>query len=171
MIRTFLLASVLALFPAAQHTAPTTVILVRHAEAQANAGNDPALSEAGNARAAALRESLAGASIKAVITTQFQRTIKTGEPLAVAAKAEHVPVQVVGGLDAHVQGVVQMVHAKYAGSTVVIVGHSNTIPALVKAFSGIDSGEIAHDSHDNMYIVSTNKPGAGTLLRVKYGAR
>jgi bisphosphoglycerate-dependent phosphoglycerate mutase len=66
---------------------------------------------------------------------------------------------------------VQMVRSKYAGGTVVIVGHSNTVPALVKALSGIDPGEIAHDAYDNMYIVTTTAAGMAQVVRAKYGAR
>jgi broad specificity phosphatase PhoE len=166
-----LLVVALSAAAAAQQPAPTTVILVRHAEAQANAGTDPALTEAGVARAAALCDALKDAQVKAVITTQYQRTIRTGEPLAAAVKAEAVQAQTAGPLDAHVQAIVQMVRSKYAGATIVIVGHSNTVPALVKALTGVDPGEIAHDAYDNMYIVTTTAPGTGQLVRAKYGAR
>ena len=36
--------------------------------------------------------------------------------------------------------------------------------------SGIDVGEIAHDSYDNMFVVSTRSPGSGTLVRARYGS-
>jgi hypothetical protein len=65
--------------------------------------------------------------------------------------------------------VVQSVHTTYAGGTIVIVGHSNTVPALVKALSGIDVGAIAHDSYDALFVVTTTAPGRGRLVRARYG--
>ena len=155
-----------------QPAAATTVVLVRHAEAVSDAGRDPGLSEAGIARASALAGALKDAGVAAVFTTQYQRTILTGGPVATAMKAPAVQSDIgagPAGLDAYVRQVVQTVHAKYGGRTVLIVGHSNTIPALVKAFSGIDPGEIAHDSYGQMFIVTTNAPGTGRLVRARYG--
>ena len=141
-------------------SAPTTVILVRHAEAVANAGSDPVLSEAGSARAKALAAALKDAGVKAVITTQYQRTILTGRPLAEATGAELISLSAQTGDPA-------AIGAKYAGGVVVIVGHSNTVPAIVKGLTGVDVGEIAHDSYDQMFIV-TGAPGSARLVRARY---
>ena len=169
------LMSAVALLPAASpraQAAPATVVLVRHAEAIADAGTDPGLSEAGIARAAALAEALKDAGIAAVITTQYQRTILTGEPVASAMKAPLVRMRIAGGaagLDAYVRQVVQRVHASYAGRTVVIIGHSNTVPALVKGLTGVETYDIAHDSYDHMFVVTAHAPGSGTVVRARYG--
>lgn len=150
----------------------TTVVIVRHAEAVPDSGTDPVLSEAGLARANALAETLADAGVKAVITTQYQRTALTGGPLAAAAKVPLIKESIGGGpagLDAYARNAVQTVRAKYAGGTVVIIGHSNTVPALVKAFSGVDVGEIAHDSYDRMFVVTLRPDGSGSVVRARYG--
>lgn len=152
----------------------TTVVIVRHAEAVPNGGPDPVLTEAGAARANALADALADAGVTAVITTQYQRTALTGRPLAAAFNVPLMTESIAGGpagLETYARTAVQAVHAKYAGGTVVIVGHSNTVPALVKAFSGAEVGEIAHDSYDRMFIVMTAAPGSGSVLRARYGAR
>src|SRR5688572_14495686 len=62
----------------------TVVVLVRHAEKAPVEGNDPPLSEAGEARARALAETLAGMRFDAVIATERQRTQATARPLAQA---------------------------------------------------------------------------------------
>ena len=150
----------------------TTVILVRHAEAVANAGNDPDLTEQGRARAAALVEALKDARVTAVLTTPYRRTTQTGEAVA---KAQNTPLLSTpiaagaAGIDAHVREVARLVHQRHTGGTILIVGHSNTVPALVKALSGADPGEIAHDSFDRMFIVTTNTPGLGRVVRARYG--
>ncbi|HEX6322370.1 MAG TPA: phosphoglycerate mutase family protein [Vicinamibacterales bacterium] len=150
----------------------TTVVIVRHAEAVPDSGSDPVLSAAGTARAEALADALANAGVRAVMTTQYQRTALTGAPLAAAGNVPLIKESIAGGpagLDAYARKAVETVHAKYAGGTVLIVGHSNTVPALVKAFSGVDVGEIAHDSYDRMFIVTTAAPGAGRVVRARYG--
>jgi broad specificity phosphatase PhoE len=152
----------------------TTVVLVRHAEALPNAGTDPVLSEDGTARANALAAALKDAGVKAVLTTQYQRTILTAQPLAAASQATLITRRIgpgAAGLDEYIRQAADTVHGSYSGTTVVIVGHSNTIPALVKAFSGTHPGEIAHDSYDQMFIVTVDAAGSGRLVRARYGAR
>lgn len=152
----------------------TTVILVRHAEAAANAGADPDLTEQGRARVEALVEALRHAGITVVLTTPYRRTKQTGEPLAKAANTPLATTAIgpgAAGIDAHVRDVVGMIHEKHVGGTIVIVGHSNTVPALVKALSGVDPGEIAHDSFDRLFVVTTTAPGIGRLVRARYGPR
>jgi len=173
--RVAILAAVIATTataPAAQAPAETTVVLVRHAEAVSDAGSDPVLGESGIERARALASVLRDAGVTAILTTHYKRTIMTGEPLSAAVNAPLVPLGIKGGaagLDAYVREVVQSVHTKYAGGMVVVVGHSNTVPALVKALSGVDVGEIAHDSYDALFVVTTSAPGRGRLVRARYG--
>jgi len=75
------------------------------------------------------------------------------------------------GIDAHVRDAVRMIHQKHRGGTILIVGHSNTVPALVKALTGADPGEIAHDSFDQLFVVTTTAPGVGRVVRARYGPR
>ena len=80
------LAALLAFSPAclaAQNaSAPTTVILVRHAEKMAEPAADPPLTSAGIARGDALWELVKDAGVSAVVTTQFLRTRQTGAAAA-----------------------------------------------------------------------------------------
>jgi broad specificity phosphatase PhoE len=154
-----LVACLLTLMPI-EHSGSSMIILVRHAEAVPNAGNDPVLSEAGIARAKALAAALKDAGVKAVITTQYQRTILTGRPLAEATGAELINLSAQTELDTAALG------AKYSGGVIVIVGHSNTVPAIVKGLTGVDV-EIAHDSFDQMFIVTRNA-GSARLVRARY---
>ena len=163
------LATLAAAVPSTQ-TASTTVVIVRHAEAVPDAGRDPVLSEAGAARAKALTDALAAADVAAVYSTQYQRTRLTGTAVAAAAGLQVTVRPVEGDAGAYAGALVKEVLAAHPGRTIVIVGHSNTVPALVKAFTGVDPGEIAHDTYDRMFIVTTSAPGTGRLVRVRYGA-
>ena len=166
----YLSVALLALnLAAGQSTPHTTIVLARHAEAVPNAGNDPVLSEAGIARANALAAVLRDAGVTAVFTTQYQRTALTGEPVAAASKLAVVKMPVQGATDAYVAQVLKEIFAKHAGGTVVIVGHSNTVPAFVKALTGA-TVEIAHDSYDQLFVVTASAPGSGKLVRARYGS-
>lgn len=172
MIRSLIVASVLAFAPAiAPAQSPsTTVIIVRHAEAVPDAGRDPVLSEAGIVRAKALAASLAGADVAAVYSTQYQRTRLTGEPAAAAAGLTVTVLPIEGATEAYASALAARVLSTHAGRTVLIVGHSNTVPALVKAFSSAVEGEIAHDTYDLMFVVTAESPGKARVVRARYGA-
>ncbi|MDQ3170747.1 MAG: histidine phosphatase family protein, partial [Acidobacteriota bacterium] len=143
--------SLLAATDGAQSSAPTMVVIVRHAEAVPDAGRDPVLGDAGRARAAALAEALRDAGVAAVYATQYQRTRLTGADVAAAANIEVTVRAIEGSADEYAAALATHVLSSHAGRTVVIVGHSNTVPALVKAFSGLVMADLAHDSYDTMF--------------------
>ena len=79
-----MLSLLLSLFlaPPADTLRPTTIVVVRHAEKSAEPANDPALSPAGVARAAALDSALADAKVTAIIVTPYRRNAETAVPVA-----------------------------------------------------------------------------------------
>ena len=103
----------------------TVVVAVRHAE-KAN-GDDPSLTVAGQARARALAEALIHAHVQAILVSPTKRAQETAAPTAAHARVEPTVVPMEGGTDAHVAALVKAVRAE-AGKTVLVVGHSNTIP-------------------------------------------
>ena len=124
----------LLLLTTAAQAGPQTVILVRHAEKASEPAGDPGLSAAGQARAQALAAALADAGVDTVLTTQFQRTRATAAPLLVARGLTPTVVEAAGDTAAHVAAVADAVRG--ASGTVLVVGHSNTVPAIVAALGG-----------------------------------
>jgi broad specificity phosphatase PhoE len=152
------LASLAAAAPLAAQDS-TVVVVVRHAEkAEVEAGNnDPPLSEAGAARAVALQEALKGMHFDAVIATERQRTQATAGPLA----REHGLTPEIVSLrhgPAHVDSVAAAVR-RHAGHTVLVVGHSNTVPAIVHALGGPKMPDLCEPQFSNLYLLVL-KPGA-----------
>ena len=145
-----------------------TVIVVRHAEAIPDAGRDPALAAHGAARAQALADALDHADVAAVYATQYQRTQLTGAPAAAARGLAVTVKPIEGDADAYAAKLAAEILAAHAG-TVLIVGHSNTVPALVKAFSGLVIPDLAHDSYDAMFVIAVRGPGHGSAVRARYG--
>ena len=51
---------------------------------------------------------------------------------------------------------------------VLIVGHSNTLPDLLKKLGVKDVVNIADDEYDNLFIVVRPATGGPTLIRLRY---
>ena len=166
-LRRTLFAAVLTLCAAGSALAQTTttVILVRHAE-KVDDSADPVLSDAGTARAEALADALEDAGVSAIITTQFERTRRTAAPLG--ARAGITPTVVAATGRTHVADVAARVRELGPG-TIVVVGHSNTVPAIIRALGGADVGEIADSAYDHLFVLTLDEDGV-RLIRTRYGA-
>jgi broad specificity phosphatase PhoE len=142
------------------------VFLVRHAEradagmAAANmAGADPELSEAGKARATALAVLLKDAKITAIFTTEYKRTRDTAQPLAAATG---VVATAIDSKDA----ATLIGKLKASSGNVLVVGHSNTVPDIIKALGVGEPVAISDDQFDNLFVVIRGAKPA--LLRLHY---
>jgi len=119
--------------------AQKAVIVIRHAE---NVGDS--LTENGRARAERLTTALGSADVGAVYSTDSKRTIGTVTPLAEARK---VPVRLYdtaadsNGFDA--RPFVSRLRKDHPNDVVLIVGHTTTIPDLLKALGCPDDITIA----------------------------
>lgn len=149
---------------------PSTVIIVRHAEKATTPGADPSLSEEGKQRALALAASIADAQIGAVITTQFKRTVETAAPSAAGRGLASATVPATRNMPAHIQAIVDAVRARPAGETVLVVGHSNTVPAIIRALGGPAMADLCEHDYDNLFILQLGAGAEPRLIRARYGA-
>jgi broad specificity phosphatase PhoE len=140
---------------------------VRHAEKAAEPANDPGLTAAGEARAQALVEATRAAGVSAIVTTQFARTRATAAPIAAALRI--TPEVIEAGGAQHTQAVAQAILTKHAGETVLVVGHSNTIPAIIAALGAPQPPQICDSEYDGLYIVTVPASGEARLIRARYG--
>ncbi|HET6228830.1 MAG TPA: phosphoglycerate mutase family protein [Longimicrobiaceae bacterium] len=150
----------------------TTVIVVRHAEKATDDPQDPALTPAGHARAAVLAQMLNGTTVSAIYTTQYKRTHETAEPLS-AASGVAVTERPIGAANSatYAQDLAREIMATQRGKTVVVVGHSNTVPAIVQALSGQTVPDIADTEYDHLFVVQIPATGTPTVLSNHYGLR
>lgn len=142
--------------------AQQAVIVVRHAE-KVDDSRDAALSAAGEARAARLAGILGGAGVTAVFATEFQRTRRTVEPLA---SRLHLPVIVMPASDT--AGLAARVRAEQPRGVVVVCGHSNTVPDVLRAFGAVESIAIADAEYDNLFVLVPRGAGPPLVLRLRY---
>ena len=144
----------------------TTVLIVRHAEKMANAGTDPDISPEGVARAKALAAVAEHAGVEAVYVTQYKRTRQTAEPL-------HVPLIEVGvdlsAPAAYPKALADAIRAKSAGKVVLVVSHSNTIPAVIETLAHVKVAPIADDEYDRIYVVTLPQSGPPRVIAAQYG--
>ncbi|CAN5524619.1 phosphoglycerate mutase family protein [soil metagenome] len=146
--------------------ASTTIILVRHAEKAAEPASDPPLTPLGVARAEALVHLVKDAGIRAVVSTQYVRTRSTGAPVAAALA---ITPEV---LDARLSPAAtrDSILVKHRGQTLLLVGHSNTLPALVEAFGAPRPVEICDAGYDNVFVVTVPASGPASVVHLHFGA-
>lgn len=147
--------------------AQSTVFVVRHAEradqvegGAAMMATDPDLSAPGRARAASLAAMLKDAGVRSIFVTQYKRTQQTAEPLA---KALGLTPEAVGSRE--LGSLADKVRA--AKGNVLVVGHSNSVPNLLKALGAADDIAIAETEYDNLFIVTLAEKVTMVRLRFK----
>jgi broad specificity phosphatase PhoE len=147
----------------------TTIIVLRHAEKDLSAGAvDPPLSPAGEARAALLARMFGDAKVPghvdAIYVSPALRNRLTAAPLAASLG---ITATVVPADDP--RELARRVLRDHTGGRVLVVGHSDTVPAIVEALSGYEKlPDIAADEYGTMYIVTVPRIGRANLLRLSY---
>lgn len=167
----FLLALTLAVLAAAQSAfaqSATVVLVVRHAERAPGSG-DPPLSDVGQARAADLADIGKLTGISAIVTTQLQRTRQTAAPLADALKITPVVVPTQQDLAKHAAEVAAAVRQQ-AGKTILVVGHSNTVPGIVAALGGPKIADLCEPEYDSLITLILDAGGSVRMVRTRFGA-
>ncbi len=143
----------------------TDVFLVRHAE-KVDDSRDPALTPDGLQRAKDLRDVLLHKGISDIYCSDYLRTRQTGQPLALALGKDMILYKP--------DTVLQLVPILQSllGKRVLVVGHSNTTPALIKALSGVEI-DIDHADYDNLFLVQIIRHPFGVqtrFMRSTFGA-
>jgi len=152
--RLLLLAAMLG--PCTAMAEPHMIYLVRHGEKAAE-GKDPALTAQGRQRAQNIATLLHRAGIQAIFSTATTRTLGTAQPLATQLG---LPVQRYDA--ATPQALVDKVKGLQA--PVLVVGHSNTLPELVRLFGGAPGADIGDEEYDRLYQLINRADGKVTTV-------
>jgi 2,3-bisphosphoglycerate-dependent phosphoglycerate mutase len=137
----------------------TTLILIRHAEKEKDGSKDPVLSVEGLQRSERLCKFFDKTKIDAVYSTSYNRTKQTVAPIA---KVKNVPVSLysVDPLLTYVDKILEV----NQGKTILICGHSNTIPGIVNKFLGDKTIEdFADADYANIIILVIDKEKNATF--------
>lgn len=146
--------------------AQTTIYVVRHAEKATTPGNDPDLSTEGKARATELAKLLKDKKVAAIFTTPYKRTSQTGEPTlqqtGLAALQTYDPSKL--------PEFAKQVLEQYAGKTILVVGHSNTIIPTLQAFGAEKPFETLDDEdYDFLFKLTISANKKVSLDTKRYG--
>jgi probable phosphoglycerate mutase len=153
-----LLLAATGAIPAAAQDGSVIIYLVRHAE-KLDDSRDPPLSDAGTARAEELARVLGDAGLTHVWSTDFNRTRSTAAPAAARAGLQ---VEVYDPSKAG-EFVEQL---KRTPGRHLVVGHSNTTPALVELLGGAAGAAMTDTEYDRLYVVVVDPSGTtSTMLR------
>ena len=149
--------------------ATTTIIFVRHAENELNAGDNPGLSDAGRRRVAELTRQLVDADvvagIDAIYATPFRRTQETAQPLA---EALDLPIHSYDAADR--ETVLETILKEHKGKIILVVGHSDTLPELIANLGASKKvPPIEEMEYDNIYIISIPWFGKTKTIRMRFG--
>ena len=136
------------LFLAAFTAHAQSVFVVRHADKSVNQGNNPSLSSKGVEQAQRLKNLLLDKKITHIYSTDTQRTLQTAEPLATEMGIS------IEKYDASNQSIF-IENIKKMKTSVLIVGHSNTIHHLINAFAEekVLDGPINESVYEQLYEI------------------
>src|SRR5690606_33647422 len=75
------------------------------------------------------------------------------------------------GAQAQPEAVADAIRARHLGQTVLVVGHSNTIPDVIAALGGPAMPELCESQYDDLFVLLLGGGGEGAaLIRARYGA-
>lgn len=141
-----------------------TFIVVRHAEKGTDDARNPSLSEAGQARARRLAALLSNEPVHAAYATAYRRTYQTAQPVA----ADHFFRITTYDAQIPASQFADQLRALNKTGTVLVVGHSNTVPEIVGALSGQPVAAMGDGEFDRLYRVRIGTDGKATLSQEAY---
>lgn len=148
--------------------AGSTLYLIRHAEKVLDGTRDPALTEAGQARAEWLAGWFAGRGITGIYSSEFKRTLETVTPLSERLNMPIAPYDPRALEDLAVRlrdDAARAADEEGAESIFLVVGHSNTTPALVNMLIGEERYEDLVEGwmYDRIFQVVLDDDGGATV--------
>ncbi|MFD2096756.1 phosphoglycerate mutase family protein [Corallincola platygyrae] len=156
--------------------ATDTIYLIRHGEVVEQLGTkdkskNPSLNERGQNMAQALAARLKQVPIQAIYTSQLDRTQQTATP---TANVHQLTIEIIAAnkpLSAHIDATATAVLntlSNAEGGSVLVVGHSNTVPMIIKALGGPELATLDHDAFGDLFILTRQTDdGKITLQREK----
>jgi phosphohistidine phosphatase SixA len=131
--------------------------------------------EAGNVRSQELARILGKAGVKAIYTSQYLRARQTAEPLAkqfgITSEVVEVRMNPSNPREISKQSYEDVAKKIYdhAGEAALVVGHSNTVPEMIKALGGDMVPAIDEKDYDDLFIVTIYARGKAKVTQLKYG--
>ncbi len=139
-----------------------TVILVRHAE-RLNDTDTTSISESGIERAKALENVVREVGIQRIYVSEKIRTVQTAAP-ATTRRGIIATRITASDISRYVDSV-----KSHRGDGILIVGHSDTLPQIIRKLGISDVPTIPLNQFDDLFVVTMFR-FRSTLVHLKYGA-
>lgn len=138
-----------------------TFVLVRHAEKATDDPRDPVLTPEGMVRAQRLADSLRDTGLSAVYATGYRRTQQTAAPTAQGHGLE------VTTYDAKQPApeFAALLRQRHTDDSVLVVGHSNTVPDIASALCGCPVEAMPETEYDRTITVRIAADGSAVMER------
>ncbi|TYT25453.1 histidine phosphatase family protein [Luteimonas viscosa] len=142
-----------------------TFVVVRHAEKASSPDDDPVLDPAGLERARLLARELADQPVVAIYATGYRRTRQTAAPSAATFGLQVTTYDA----KAPATALAAQLRAAHPRGTVLVAGHSNTVPDIVAALCGCDSEPMPETEYDRISTIRVDADGRASLRVARYG--
>jgi broad specificity phosphatase PhoE len=163
MLKTFQAAiAFMGLFFSLSLVAQPVVYLVRHGE-KLDASRDSGLSPAGEARAIRLAQAMEASGVFAIYVTEYRRTSQLAAPLA---QRQKIMTTIVPAGDT--DGLMKRIAAHGADQVVLVIGHSNTVPSIIRRLGYKGEVKVEEADFDNLFVVVPRESKEPALIRLKY---
>ncbi len=137
---------------------PERIYLLRHAEKQ-DYSHDSPLNNEGKRRAESLIEVIGNKPIQAIYTTELTRTIETATPLSI-----HVKIEIQKIPKDNIDDLLSDICNKNREMTIVVVGHSDTIPIILSKFKL----NIETPAYGDLFVIDF-KNGKAASIKKRFG--
>ena len=106
---------------------------------------------------------LAASKVRAIYTTQYRRTILQAAP---TAKRLGVTASVIAGKE--MDTLIAKIRSHAKDDVVLVVGHSNTVPEIIKLLGVSATVVVGEGDYDNLFVVTLQPSAAPTMVNLKY---
>lgn len=143
--------------------AQEAVFVIRHAEQELTGLIDAGLRPEGLERAADWAKILRPSGLNLVVTTEIERSRATGAIIAEALEVPRVEFSKGGS-----PGIANFLRENYPEDVILVVGHSDTIPKMLRSFGYPDTFPISQSAYGWLFIVTPleNSPPAVARLNI-----
>ena len=153
---------------AIQHPEPVAlntriVYVVRHAETDPSAGDNPLLTELGQSRAVRLATMLADQKLAGIFVTDTARSVQTATPIASTMGIEPTKY---APTDA--QALIASINQLPKNQPALVVAHSNTVPMIIEALTGLAMDDLHHDEFDRFFAIVLNHDAFVEIVELRY---
>ena len=141
--------------------AQETVFVIRHAEQELTGLRDAGLRPEGRERAADWATILRPSGVDVVVTTEIERSRATGAIIAEALEVPRVEFSQGGSL-----AIAKFLRENYPEDVILVVGHSGTIPIMLRSFGYPDTFPISYAAYGWLFIVTPLENGPPAVARL-----